>query len=92
MRGRHGRGYRERHSEDPLRMAWGSAAVFGLALRFLSVPAIRHATLWGAYALLAMDGFPRANLTRPHLWRSSLPMRMHCTALTASSPASAFRP
>ena len=39
------------------RYAWGSAAVFGLALRFLSVEAVRHATLWGtygAYALLAL--------------------------------------
>ena len=39
------------------RYAWGSAAVFGLALRFLSAQAVRHATLWGtygAYALLAL--------------------------------------
>ena len=39
------------------RYAWGSAAVFGLALRFLSVEAVRHATLWGtygAYACLAL--------------------------------------
>ena len=39
------------------RYAWGSAAVFGLALRFLSVQTVRHATLWGtygAYALLAL--------------------------------------
>ena len=72
------------------RYAWGRAAVFGLALRFLSVQAIRHATLrgaCGAYALRAMDGFPRANFPNAPPSLALKPAGADALrALTASSP------